>query len=226
MRKFPFAALTFVLLAGCSGALWRPSVDAHELPAAATRVTETAPTIATDEASHAENAALERALRQAEAQVVAQQLALEAEIYAREDAERRADEAARCLVGLASVEQDPRGIVIGLSGVELFDAGKATLRSPSRGALAEVANLLLNQNSTHSIVVHAGDVPAETTAPLALHAVSTGSSLSQARAEAVRAYFIGRGVDAARITTRDGRGLRDRVELVLRAPSSLSASAL
>lgn len=226
MRKFPLAALSFAFLAGCSGGMPRSSVDAHEVPAATMPAPARATTPSSGQPSAAaENAVLERALRQAEAQVVAQQLALEAEIYAREDAERRADEASRCLVGLASVEHDPRGIVIGLSGAELFDAGKSTLRASSRSALDEVANLLLNQNSTHSIVVHAGAAPADAPS-LALNAASLDSKLPQARAEAVRAFFIGRGVDASRITTRDSHALTDRVELVLRPPSSsLSASA-
>lgn len=250
MRKFPTAALTFALLAGCSGVPPRTSADGARL-APSQRMTDT-PVVAAPgapdrvRASNDENANLERQLRRAQAQLVEQQIALEAEVYAREDAERRADEASRCLVGLASVERDWRGIVIAIEGAELFDAGKATLRAASSPTLVEVANLLLNQNSTHSVFVHAGDASSQAMGLNA--AVPVAGGLGQRRAEALRAFFIARGIEGGRIQTQDevarkagkapgelvfaplsglgdggehGRdAARDRIELVLRPPSA------
>ncbi len=222
---------------GCAGAL-APATVASSRDAALVDVAvpTPAPPSAASTEQRREAAALDRALKAAEAQVVEQQLALEAEIYAREDAERRADEAARCLLGLASVEHDPRGIVIALSGDELFDTGKASLLAGSNGALSEVANLLLNQNSTHSVVVHATGVEGDE------HAAAGAESLAMRRADAIRRYFIARGVDASRISTGEHAArpasvvdapsaslerplVNSRIELVLRPPSSATAFA-
>ena len=104
----------------------------------------------------------------------------------------------------------------------LFDIDSALLKDGARGALDEAAQVFLEYPKT-AIVVQG-------------HTDSTGTEahnqeLSERRAKAVASYLIGRGVDAARITsvgygegnpivsndTVQGRSRNRRVDLLLKA---------
>ena len=104
----------------------------------------------------------------------------------------------------------------------LFDIDSAVLKEGARGALDEAAAVFLEYPKT--AIIAQG------------HTDSTGTEahnleLSERRAKAVAAYLIGRGVDAARITsvgygeghpiasndTVSGRSQNRRVDLLLKA---------
>jgi outer membrane protein OmpA-like peptidoglycan-associated protein len=113
-------------------------------------------------------------------------------------------------------------LLVHLESDILFDIDSAVLRESARGSLDEAARIFLDYPKT-AIVVQG-------------HTDSTGTEahnmeLSERRANAVVAYVIDRGVDAARITavgygeghpiadnnTLAGRSLNRRVDLLLKA---------
>ncbi|HSN93334.1 MAG TPA: OmpA family protein [Anaeromyxobacteraceae bacterium] len=102
-----------------------------------------------------------------------------------------------------------------------FDTGKSTIQPRSFGLLDDVAALLVANPKVGPVTVegHTDDRgPAE-----------LNRTLSQARAEAVKAYLVGKGVDASRLeakgfgpdrpaqpnTTKAGREANRRVEFVI-----------
>jgi outer membrane protein OmpA-like peptidoglycan-associated protein len=152
---------------------------------------------------------------------------LEAERAARATAEERAAEANRRLksveerlASLAAVRQEPRGLVITLSGSVLFPSNQSTLLPEAEARLNQVADALMSTKERTLLIEGYTD--------------SRGSPehnlmLSQERADSVRAYLVGRGYDPNRIVARgygsakpvadngtpEGRANNRRVEIVV-----------
>lgn len=148
-----------------------------------------------------------------------QQLAAEKE--AREAAEKRAAQSAADLAKFASVKQEPRGMVITLSGGVLFASGKSDLLGEAQVKLNSVAEALTQQDPDSKIIVEG-------------HTDSQGKAaynqdLSQRRAQTVRDYLVGRGIASDRVTSQgfgpsrsiadngsaEGRANNRRVEIVV-----------
>lgn len=139
----------------------------------------------------------------------------------REQAEKRAAQAAEDLSKFASVKQEPRGMVITLSGGVLFASAKSDLLPAAQMKLNDVANALTKEDPISKIVVEG-------------HTDSQGSAtynqeLSQRRAQVVRDYLVTRGIASDRITAQgfgqtrsvadntstEGRANNRRVEIVV-----------
>ena len=169
------------------------------------------------------------ALGQANQQLASQGQQLANERQRREDADKRAAQAAADLARIASVKQEARGMVITLSGSVLFASAKSDLLPDAQVKLGDVAKALANQDPDSKIVVEG-------------HTDSQGGAtfnqdLSQKRAESVRSYLVSHGVAADRIsaqgfgptrpvadnTSAEGRANNRRVEIVVQ-PSGGSAS--
>lgn len=161
------------------------------------------------------------ALGRANQQLATQGQALQNETQRRQDADRRAAQATADLARIASVKQEPRGMVITLSGSVLFASAKSDLLPDAQVKLSDVAKALVEQNPDAKMVVEG-------------HTDSQGSSsfnqdLSQRRAESVRTYLVSRGIAADRVTAQgfgstraiadngsaEGRANNRRVEIVV-----------
>jgi len=113
----------------------------------------------------------------------------------------------------------PRGLVVNMGDV-LFDTGKSDLRVEAQVALAKLAGIVLNYPSLHLGIEG--------------HTDSTGSAefnqtLSEKRADTVRDYLIGQGLDAKSLSsqgfgmsnpvadnnTAEGRQKNRRVEIIV-----------
>lgn len=148
--------------------------------------------------------------------------ALQSEMQRRQDAEKRAAQAAADLAKFASVKQETRGMVITLSGSVLFTSGKAELLPGAQLKLNDVATALSEQDPEATMVVE-GHTDSQGGA-------SFNQELSQRRAQSVRDYLVSRGVAADRITaqgfgpdrtvgdnaTPEGRANNRRVEIVVK----------
>ena len=155
------------------------------------------------------------------------QLALEEQ--QRADAERRAQQAAADLAHIAAVKQEPRGLVITLSGSVLFASSKSTLLPAAQAKLSQVADALAKSDKESKIVVEGYT---DSQGPQ-----SFNEQLSQARAEAVRTYLVNHGIASDRITAEgkgpsnpvadnaspEGRADNRRVEVVVQPPSKDSS---
>ncbi|HLK39714.1 MAG TPA: OmpA family protein [Polyangiaceae bacterium] len=151
---------------------------------------------------------------------------LDTERDRRQDAEKRAAQAAADLASIATVKQDAtRGMVITLSGGVLFASNRADLLPSAQAKLNEVAAALSKNDSDSKIVVEG-------------HTDSQGGAeynqdLSQRRAQTVRDYLVSRKIAADRVTatgfglTRpiadnaspEGRANNRRVEIVVQPAS-------
>jgi len=175
----------------------------------------------------------QRQARLAETQARMDQLnaQLEQERQARLAAERRAAQAeaeARAQTQVANdlrnirqvqVKEEPRGLVLTLSGSVLFRSGSADLLPVAKRRLDEVAAALNKAQSPLVIEGHTDSQGAE----------EVNEELSNLRAEAVRDYLVEKGVDSARIRTTglgesrpvasnknpEGRANNRRVEIVI-----------
>jgi outer membrane protein OmpA-like peptidoglycan-associated protein len=160
----------------------------------------------------------------AKGQLATQGQALATERERREDADRRAAQAAADLAKFASVKQDPvRGMVITLSGGVLFESAKWTLLPAAQTKLNDVADALTKQDKDSTMVVE-GHTDSQGKADM-------NQELSQKRADAVRTYLVSRGIAADRITAQglgpsrsiadnaspEGRANNRRVEIVVKA---------
>jgi len=140
----------------------------------------------------------------------------------REQADRRAAQAAADLAKFASVKQDARGMVITLSGSVLFASAKTDLLPGAQAKLNEVAEALTKQDPDSRIVVEG-------------HTDSQGGAaynqdLSQRRAQVVCDYLVSRGISADRVSAQgfgparsvgdnssaEGRANNRRVEIVIK----------
>jgi len=160
----------------------------------------------------------------------AEQLAAEQKARTAADERATAAQAAEqaALAKLAAVSQEPRGMVITLSGSVLFASNQAVLLPEARTRLDQVADVLLTTRER--------DITIEG------HTDSQGGDalnmdLSQRRAEAVRDYLVGRGYQADRIKAHglgkgnpiadnaspEGRANNRRVEIVIAREPVLSS---
>jgi outer membrane protein OmpA-like peptidoglycan-associated protein len=161
------------------------------------------------------------ALGRANQQLASQGQQLQTEVQRREDAEKRAAQAAADLARIASVKQEPRGMVITLSGSVLFVSGKADLLPEAQIKLNDVAKALGEQDPTAKIVVE-GHTDSQGGA-------SFNQELSQRRADSVRSYLVSHGIATDRVTSAgfgltrpiadngsaEGRADNRRVEIVV-----------
>jgi outer membrane protein OmpA-like peptidoglycan-associated protein len=148
-----------------------------------------------------------------------QQVAIEATAAAA--AEARAKRAAIDLERIASVKNEPRGMVITLSGSVLFASAKSDLLGPAQAKLSQVADALVKQDPDSKILVQ-GFTDSQ-------GAASFNQELSQHRAEAVREYLVAHGIAPDRVTaqgmgpgnpvadnaTAEGRADNRRVEIIV-----------
>jgi outer membrane protein OmpA-like peptidoglycan-associated protein len=148
-------------------------------------------------------------------------VALQGEQARRADAEQRAARAAADLAAFALVKQEPRGMVITLSGSVLFASAKSDLLPGAQAKLNEVANALTKEDPTSKIVVE-GHTDSQ-------GAAAYNQDLSQHRAQSVRDYLVTRGIASDRITSQgfgssrsvadnasaEGRADNRRVEIVV-----------
>ncbi len=161
------------------------------------------------------------ALGAANQQLAAQGQQLANERQRREDADKRAAQAAADLARIATVKQEPRGMVITLSGSVLFASGKSDLLPDAQVKLNDVAKALTQQDPDAKIVVE-GHTDSQ-------GAASFNQDLSQKRAESVRSYLVSHGIASDRATaqgfgpsrsiadngTAEGRANNRRVEIVV-----------
>lgn len=161
-------------------------------------------------------------LGRANSALASQGAQLQNEVERRQAAERRAAQAAAALARVASVTQEPRGMVITLSGGVLFTSGKADLLSSAQAKLNEIAEALIQQDP-ESIISIEGHTDAQ-------GSTASNQDLSQRRAQAVREYLVSRGLSGARLTatgfgegrsigdnaSAEGRANNRRVEIVVR----------
>lgn len=143
-------------------------------------------------------------------------------------AEKRAADAQAALARLAAVKQEPRGVVITLSGSVLFASNQTVLLPQAQNKLNEVAEVLLTTRE-RNITIEG-------------HTDSQGSdshnmTLSQGRADAVRSYLVSRGYEPDRIKAHglgegtpvadnksaEGRANNRRVEIII-APEGISSN--
>jgi outer membrane protein OmpA-like peptidoglycan-associated protein len=155
-------------------------------------------------------------------QLSTQGMALVDETARRQDAEKRAAQAAADLAKFASVKQEPRGMVITLSGSVLFESAKWALLPAAQAKLTEVASALTKEDPVSKIIVE-GHTDSQGTAAF-------NQDLSQHRADSVRDYLITRGIAADRISAQgfgptrsiadnaspEGRANNRRVEIVVK----------
>jgi outer membrane protein OmpA-like peptidoglycan-associated protein len=147
--------------------------------------------------------------------------ALQTEVQRRQEAEKRSAQAAADLAKFASVKQEPRGMVITLSGSVLFTSAKSDLLPGAQLKLNDVAKALTEQDPDSKIVVE-GHTDSQGSA-------ASNQDLSQRRAQSVRDYLVSRGIASDRITaagfgptrsiadngTAEGRANNRRVEIVV-----------
>lgn len=87
------------------------------------------------------------------------------------------------------------GVTATLSGEVLFDSGSATLKSTSKKSLDRIANTLKSKYSGRQVRV-AGHTDSD---PIKRSKWGSNDALSQARADSVRKYLVGKGVPAGKI---------------------------
>ena len=150
---------------------------------------------------------------------------LEAEKQARLSAEGKLAGAMKDLAAVAAVKEEPRGVVITLSGSVLFASAKFDLLNTAMTKLDQVADALKAQDPDKRMVVEG-------------HTDSTGSertnqTLSLNRASSVRDYLVSRGVAPEKITavgmssskpitdnkTAENRANNRRVEIIISTPT-------
>jgi len=151
-------------------------------------------------------------------EATAQKLSTEQE--ARAAAEKRAADSQAALAKLAAVKDEPRGMVITLSGSVLFASNRAVLLPDARTRLDQVAEVLLTNRERNLVVEGYTDSQGS---------VNYNLDLSQRRADAVRSYLIergyqgdliqahglGKGSPVADNSSAEGRANNRRVEIII-----------
>lgn len=157
----------------------------------------------------------------AQNQLATQTSELAKERDARAKAEKSAAAAMASLAEIARVKEESRGTVITLDGSVLFASGKSELLPIAREKLDQVAKALMDTKPGDSFVIEG-------------HTDSQGSdqanlTLSQARAESVRAYLVSAGVSPDKVRavgkgesqpvasndSPEGRANNRRVEIIV-----------
>jgi len=148
--------------------------------------------------------------------------ALVGERVAHQEAEQRAREAMdRLALASVPVKEEPRGLVITLSGSVLFASGRSSLLPSAQAKLNEVAAALKDEGD-HKIVVE-GHTDSRGSA-------ATNQELSTQRARTVKDYLVAQGVAADNIesmglgatkpvaenSSAEGRANNRRVEIVVK----------
>ncbi len=168
-------------------------------------------------------------LNATQAQLSATGQALAVSEQQRAAAEKRAKQAADDLARIASVKQEPRGMVITLSGGVLFASAKYDLLPQAQTKLSQVADVLTKQDKDSKILVQ-GYTDSQ-------GSESFNMALSQHRAEAVRTYLVSHGIASDRVTAQgfgpanpvadnaspEGRADNRRVEIVVQPPNGGSS---
>jgi outer membrane protein OmpA-like peptidoglycan-associated protein len=158
-------------------------------------------------------------------EVTADKLAVEKK--ARADADKRAADAQAALAKLAMVKEEPRGMVITLSGSVLFASDQSTLLPAARERLDQVCAVLMT-TPDRSLTIE-GHTDSQ-------GAVQYNLDLSQRRADAVRNYLVERGYPAAQIHANglgkgrpvsdngsaEGRANNRRVEIIIQRETQTS----
>jgi len=187
-------------------------------------------------AARAARAQAEQELAQRDAELAARDAQLKAEQSARaqndaalaaraEQAERERNEALATLRQLAAIQETERGLVITLAGSVLFRTDETTLLPVAQQRLDQVATALRTLAGGQTLVIE-GYTDSVGTADY-------NRRLSGARAEAVRAYLVSRGVPSEQVVavakgeddpvapndTPEGRANNRRVEIVISRPS-------
>ena len=164
--------------------------------------------------------AMRQQLGQTKEQLEKSQQQLESERQARVAAEQRTSDALTRIKGMTA-KQDPRGLVLTLSGSVLFATGKSELMAGAQKRLDDVVNALKEDPRSITIVGHTDSVGSD----------DKNMQLSQKRADAVRAYLTTHGLPENRVTsegvgetqpmadnkTAEGRANNRRVEIILNA---------
>ena len=117
--------------------------------------------------------------------------AIEKTRRARADAEQRTNELLEKMNGLVT-RLEARGLVITLSASVLFAPGKMTLLPAAQQALSDVARTV-KDDPRHVAVLGRADAQGNTEASM---------KIAQARAEAVRAFLVSKGVPGGRVSAR------------------------
>ncbi len=192
---------------------------ANEREAAAAKAKAEAETKAAAEAAEAQRKAdteAAEAKRKADAEIAAKEQAMQAAQREKQQLRARLLEQFNRVLPTTDT---PRGLVVNMGDV-LFDTGKSDLRSEAREALAKLTGIVLNYPSLKLNIEG--------------HTDSTGSAdlnqtLSEKRADAVRDYLIGQGLDARSLSalgfgmnnpvadnsTAEGRQKNRRVEIIV-----------
>lgn len=136
-------------------------------------------------------------------------------------ADKKAAAALQNLGQVANVKEEPRGIVITLSGQVLFPSGERELTPVARHSLDQVAHALQEQPSTTTFQVEG--YTDDSGSP------KQNEQLAQERAKAVADHLVQAGIDSSRIQvvshgeqspvanndTPEGRASNRRVEIVV-----------
>ncbi|HPS31748.1 MAG TPA: OmpA family protein [bacterium] len=151
-------------------------------------------------------------------EIASKQLVTETE--ARLAAEKKAAEAQTALAKLAAVKNEPRGMVITLSGSVLFASNKSVLLPEAQKRLDQVLDVLFTTKERHLTVEGYTDSQGSD---------SDNIELSQRRADAVRSYLVKKGYEGDLIkanglgetlpvadnSSPEGRANNRRVEIII-----------
>jgi outer membrane protein OmpA-like peptidoglycan-associated protein len=167
------------------------------------------------------------AARVERAEIRAQEVRAARNVRATKADDRKAAAALQNLGQVANVKEEPRGVVITLSGSLLFPNGKEEMSPIARQSLDQVAHALAEQ-------------PADTTFQVSGHTDNSGSDkqnqqLATQRAKAVADYLASSGINPARISvvgrgesqpiatndTSEGRASNRRVEILVVRPTKV-----
>jgi OOP family OmpA-OmpF porin len=109
------------------------------------------------------------------------------------DKDRVVNRLDKCPTTPAGDKVDAVGCSLSMALEVQFDTGKATIKPESNGKLDEFVQFLKDVPSANGeLEGHTDNVGKK----------ASNQSLSQRRAEAVKAYVVGKGIDAARLTAK------------------------